>query len=111
MTGDLLESDIELARRLLQSGEPDDRVIQALCLRRVDPVRARRAVDALNEGAEVRADNIGVPFRVEHPLRANAEASAPSPQPERVRTQPRIEAASSKAKSYSWVWFATAGLC
>jgi hypothetical protein len=83
MTGDLLQSDIDLARRLIAEGQTDGEIIVALGYRRIGPERAQRLVQDLRRGIDVPADPL--PANLWRPVTgdggANHYEEAPSPAP------------------------------
>ena len=61
MTDELLQSDIDLARRLIADRSSDSEIVQSLALRRISPVRAQRLVRQLREGVDVQPDPASLP--------------------------------------------------
>jgi hypothetical protein len=89
MTGDLLQSDIDFARRLIAEGQSDGQIIVALGYRRIGPERAQRLVQDLRRGIDVRADplpdNLWRPVTVETPETGDrSEEELPLPAPHRA---------------------------
>lgn len=56
MTNQILQSDIDLARRLLGVGRPEAEIVKALGFRRVDAERATRLINDLRQGRNVEPD-------------------------------------------------------
>jgi hypothetical protein len=90
MTGDLLQSDIDFARRLIAEGQTDGQIIVALGYRRIGPERAQRLVQDLRRGINVQADplpaNLWRPVTIEtgDHSHEDAQEELPLPQPHRV---------------------------
>jgi hypothetical protein len=92
MTGDLLQSDIDLARHLIAEGQTDGQIIVALGYRRIGAEKAQRLVQDLRRGLDVQADplppNLWRPVTIqtgereeEPPLPAPHHTEPPSPFP------------------------------
>lgn len=81
MLNDILQSDIELARRLISEGNPDEAVVASLLKRRLNVEKAARLV------ADLRAGRTVVPDL--HSIEAE-------PLPEAPRTQARHDSAQRK---------------
>jgi len=90
MTRELLQSDIDLARRLIAEGQTDGEIIVALGYRRVGPERAHRLVQDLRRGIDVPPDPL--PANLWRPVTAetgvNQYEEAPSPAPQRAQPPP-----------------------
>lgn len=63
MTDEILQSDIDLARKLIGERLPDRDIVQTLGLRRVSPLRAERLVSQLRRGVDVQPDTLSFPQR------------------------------------------------
>src|SRR4051812_38412769 len=61
MTHDVLQSDIELAERMIEASRPDIEIIAALDARRIDRSRATQLVQDLRSGKKVEPDPISRP--------------------------------------------------
>ncbi len=114
MTHDLLQSDIELAMRLMTDGRADDQIITALVQRRLDPAKAARLMDDLRNGRKVIAQPALPPeftLRRSRSKRAERETRPSSP-PRSVKSQPRPEPSPASAatgrKRPPVVWVVTA---
>jgi hypothetical protein len=81
MTGDLLQSDIDLARRLISDGQTDAEIIVALGYRKIAPGIAQTVVTNLRAGTEVRPDP--APDHLDEAF-SNPISPAPSPQDHRT---------------------------
>jgi hypothetical protein len=85
MTGDLLQSDIDFARRLIAEGQTDGQIIVALGYRRIGPEKARRLVQDLRRGIDVPADplpaNLWRPVTIEPAEKHHHEPPPPVPRP------------------------------
>jgi hypothetical protein len=77
MTNEILETDIELARNLLQKGRAAHEVCMALAQRGIEPARAEQLVSDLVEGKQVQVD---LPFRPVQ-RRSSRAAALGSPRP------------------------------
>jgi hypothetical protein len=84
MTGDLLQSDIDFARRLIAEGQSDGQIIVALGYRRIGPEKAQRLVQDLRRGLDVQAEplpNLWRPVTVETGENQPRESPPPAPRP------------------------------
>jgi hypothetical protein len=63
MTGEILDSDIEFAQRLLGEGRSDEQITKALSLRGAEPSAAAGLVTRLRRGQKMRPDMILLPKR------------------------------------------------
>jgi len=93
MTHDLLQSDIDLATRLMVEGRTDDQIITALAQRRVDPARAAHLVDDLRNGRKVIAQpSLPPEFTLRRSRARNAaRGSGRSPPPRSPESEPDPE--------------------
>jgi hypothetical protein len=132
VTGHLLQSDVDFARRLLREGVSGERVVQALCLRKVNPKKANSAVRDLCFGLDVRGEDLDSPeafatvtksATVPSPTAVPTPAAAPAPvaMPTPAATsaparrlepepEPEPELAASSSRSKGWLWLAVLGL-
>lgn len=105
MTHDILQSDIDLARRLVERGRPDDEVVAALAYRGIDSSRAAGLVAALQDGKAVEADK---PIAINLPRKTTAEAIAAKSQHQtlpvysRAEGSPRSKAKRQKTNAFPW---------
>jgi hypothetical protein len=82
MTGDILHSDIELARRLISTGRSDGEIIAALVDRKISTTRAAVMVKSLREGKAVDPDPPSDPDFAP-PVHPPVSRKKPKPIPER----------------------------
>jgi hypothetical protein len=61
MTGDLLQSDIELVRKLISEGQSDSAILTTLQFRKLAPDKAQQLVADLRGGVPVQADPVPIP--------------------------------------------------
>src|SRR5436190_9251388 len=101
MTGDLLQSDIDLARRLIDAGQSEAEIIVALGYRRIGPEKAQRLVHALREGVDVQPD----PMRPEVLWQPVVATGAENRRPERSSPAPARHEADSGSR---FPWFRVA---
>jgi hypothetical protein len=95
MTGDLLQSDIDLARRLIDAGKTDTEIVIALGYRRIASEKSQRLVHDLREGMNVEPD----PLRDENLWRpVVAEGAEPY-------TEPSSPAPARQAADSRFPWF------
>jgi hypothetical protein len=100
MTNDILQSDIDLARKLLDANRPADEIVVALGYRGINGNRAAQLVADLQAGKAVEPDR---PIYVNLP--------SPSQQPSRKITPPELAAEPPQAswgrqkKSNAFPWF------
>jgi hypothetical protein len=83
MTKETLESDIELARKLLAAGRPDNEVTAALVGRGISEAKAAQVVQALGQGKQVTPEIVHVPL-----VRPGPGTKAPGAPPEPRNPQP-----------------------
>jgi hypothetical protein len=85
MTGDLLQSDIDLARHLIAEGQTDGQIIVALGYRRIGAEKAQRLVQDLRRGIDVPADPLPAdlwrPVTIDTGDRRQKEPPLPAPHP------------------------------
>lgn len=77
MTHNLLQTDIELATRLMVGQRPDEEIIRALMYRGVDPSLAAQLVDDLHNGRDVTART---PLPQELHLRRRSRSASKAPE-------------------------------
>jgi hypothetical protein len=92
MTHDILQSDIDCAKRLIVANRPDQEVVLALARRGIESSKAAQVVDALRRGSavepEVQAPELGRVFievsaaEAPEPAEAEAESAAAGPLPQ-----------------------------
>jgi hypothetical protein len=105
MTNDILQTDIDLARRLLDASRPADEIVAALVYRGINPNRAAQLVADLQAGKVVEPDK---PITINLPSTALYETSRPEQQqnPKAVSTELAQEASqrsrSRPRKSMPW---------
>jgi len=108
MTNDILQSDIDLARRLLDAGRPADEIVAALGYRGINANRAARLVADLQAGKTVEPDKpiaINLPSRtIEETLPSEQQHSRKSAPAELPGERPQRSWARQK-KSNSFPWF------
>ena len=63
MTGDILDSDVEYARRLVGEGRTDKEIATALGIRGIKPADATKLVADLRSGRRIRPNMILLPKR------------------------------------------------
>ncbi|MCX6923755.1 MAG: hypothetical protein NT154_11190 [Verrucomicrobia bacterium] len=100
MTKDILQTDIDLAKRLRDEQRPDEEIVQALVHRGVDPTKAANVADALRNGRKTSVQlaipaefTLGVPARPRRPGRRSGRRSSSRSS----RTAPRSEQSSPAA--------------
>jgi hypothetical protein len=91
MTDEILQADIDLARRLIDGGTGDEEIIGLLARRNIAPNRAARLVSELRSGCAVEPDRVwrGVAREPARSLTSSA-VSAAKPQRRRTPTRPTI---------------------
>lgn len=92
MIKQILQSDVDLARKLAQAGHSDEHMVDVLCLRGIPRVRAAQLTDDIRHGRHVEPDVSFLPELVfgEPDL---PPVSRPAERP--VRRRPRARARSS----------------
>ena len=114
MTHDLLQSDVEVAIRLMAEGRADDQIITALARRRLDPAKAVRLVDDLRNGRKVVAQPaLPQEFALRRSRSRSAARESVAPPPTRSpKPEPRPELPSpsgaSKRKKPAVMWIVAA---
>jgi hypothetical protein len=112
MTNDILQSDIDLARKLLDGNRPSDEIVAALAYRGINGTRAAQLVADLQAGKKVEPDrpiSINLPSRTtENPAPAQERQSASRAQPELVGE--RGASRSTRRKSNAFPWFTSIAL-
>jgi len=98
MTNQILQSDIDLARRLLSIGRPEAEIVKALGYRKVDADRAARLINELRHGSNVQPD---VPEMGSLPRTAR-EDSTSIPARQHVKLDPGEFAARQPKRSIPW---------
>ena len=88
MTGDLLQSDIDLARRLIAAGETDAQIIVALSYRRIGGEKALSLARALRDGIDVQPDPFRPAIGSSEP-RFDRPPADSRPEPKRSQPQPK----------------------
>jgi hypothetical protein len=107
MTNDILQSDIDLARRLLDAGRPADEIVAALGYRGINANRAARLVADLQAGKTVEPDK---PIAINLPSRTIEETAPSGQQLSRRSTQADLperpqNSRSMQRKAHSFPWF------
>src|SRR5947208_8542906 len=90
MTDEILQADIDLARRLIDGGSADQEIIGALAQRNIAPNRAARLVAELRSGRAVDPDRVWravctEPAPASRPQAASARRLEPRRKPVPVR--------------------------
>jgi|KBSMisStaDraftv2_1062788.scaffolds.fasta_scaffold116568_1 hypothetical protein len=107
MTNDILQSDIDLARKLLGDRRPTDEIVAALAYRGVTASRAAQLVADLQAGRTVEPDR---PISINLPPKATEETTPAGPKPSRMsapadlRSEGR-ESRSRQRKANGFPWF------
>jgi hypothetical protein len=104
MTNRILQTDIELAKKLIQAGRPDSEVAKALTFRRIDHHKAEQLVAALKAGQEV-APEMDVNVEAAQSLKARrSSTTTTSDQPaSAVQPAPRKATTPSQGGGKGWV--------
>jgi hypothetical protein len=63
MTGEILDSDVDYAQRLIAEGRLDNEVVEALGLRGIEPAKSMKLVADLRSGLKIRPNMILLPKR------------------------------------------------
>jgi hypothetical protein len=92
MVHDVLQSDIEFARALMQSNQADTEVVSALCRRGVEPAKASRLVEDLRNNVPVTGTLPPLPG-----FRSERRRSRPA---EPKRSEPVAETHTSERRSH-----------
>lgn len=85
MTSDILQSDIDLVRKLLAAGRPTNEIVEALGYRSVHPDRAARLIADLQSGKPVEPDK---PIKINLGSTPPLQTSRPENQPGQPRQLP-----------------------
>src|SRR5580765_5907754 len=113
MTNDILQSDIDLARRLLEGGRPPEDIVVALGYRGINGKRAAQLIADLQSGKTVEPDRpitISLPSKqVEETDPLEHEDSSRSAATELTRERPR-EPRGKRQKTGAFPWFTVIGL-
>jgi hypothetical protein len=118
MTNDILQSDIDLARRLLDASRPSEEIVAALAYRGIDGSRATQLIADLQAGKTVEPDR---PIAINLPPRTIEETAPAAQKPTRKSAQAestdeRQETGSRRRKANAFPWFtiialASAAIC
>jgi len=112
MTNDILQTDIDLARKLLDARQPSDEIVAALSYRGIDGGRAAQLIADLQGGKKVEPDrpiSINLASRTtENPASAQERQGARRTQPELAGE--RRESRPTRRKANAFPWFTTIGL-
>lgn len=112
MTNDILQTDIDLARKLLDARHPSDEIVAALSYRGIDGTRAAQLVADLQAGKKLEPDkpvSINLPSRTtEDPALAQERQGARRVQPELA--DERRESRPTRRKANAFPWFTTIAL-
>src|ERR1044071_962047 len=89
MTDEILQTDIDLARRLVDAGNGDTEIIYLLARRNIAPDRASRLISDLREGRAVAPDRVwrAIALEGELPIASSASRQTTS-SPARARNRP-----------------------
>jgi hypothetical protein len=71
MTGEILEADVEVARRLLEADRSDGEIVRALGLRGIEPANAAKLLTDLHAGRKIRSKMILLPRKAPKQRRAD----------------------------------------
>jgi hypothetical protein len=110
MTHEILQSDIDLAERLLKEGQPDDEVSAALVRRGIEPGKAAALIADLHAGRPVRTQVMLPPELAAVVLSKRAVAepngsnSRKQPAPSRSDARASARAHAGGQKSAFWFW-------
>jgi hypothetical protein len=108
MTNDILQSDIDLARRLLDAQRPPEDIVVALGYRGINGNRAAQLIADLQAGKTVEPDRpitISLPSKtVEEPPASEHQQSGRSAAAELTRERPR-ESRTERQKGGAFPWF------
>lgn len=112
MTHDVLQSDIDLARRLVDAGRPVNEIVAALAHRGVDSNRATQLVADLQSGKTVEPDK---PISINLPSKTTEEISAAGRQHSRERIPTDMPAGKRRSaravrKANAFPWFSVIAL-
>jgi hypothetical protein len=106
MTNDILQTDIDLARKLLDARQSSDEIVAVLSYRGINCTRAAQLVADLQAGKKVEADRpilINLPPRTaENPAPAQERQSARTTQTELVGERRESQPTRRKAKAFPW---------
>ncbi len=90
MTHDILQTDIDLATKLMAEGRTDEEIVATLAQRRVDPAKAFQLVDDLRQGRKVTAQpSLPAEFTLRRSRSRSAGHQSPTPPSTRVPKQER----------------------
>jgi hypothetical protein len=117
MTRDILQTDIDLATRLMANHRPDDEIIQALVHRGIDSGPAAQLVEELRSGRKVTpSSTVHLEFGLGRRARAKDSSRgtgqnppAPSP-PAESRREPPARPAMQSRKRPAVLWLIAAAL-
>lgn len=107
MTNDILQSDIDLARNLLDGNRPSDEIIAALGYRGIEGNRAAQLVADLQAGKKVEPDR---PISIHLPPRTSEDPAPTAVEPranatQAVSTGERRDSRSTQRKANTFPWF------
>jgi hypothetical protein len=107
MTNDILQSDIDLARRLLDAGRPADEIVATLGYRGINGTRAVQLVAELQAGKTVEPDK---PIAIKLPSGTSEGSAVSAHQPGRSSAQGDLperpqNSRSTQRKAHSFPWF------
>jgi hypothetical protein len=119
MTKDILQSDIDLARNLLEAGRPSDEIVTALGYRGIEGTRATQLIAELQAGKKVEPDR---PISINLPPKTSEEPAPAAQERDRGKstqanlTGERERWRSTRRKANAFPWFtiialASAGVC
>jgi len=118
MTNDILQSDIDLARKLLDGRRPSDEIVAALSYRGIDRHRAAQLVADLQAGRPVEPDrpiSVNLPSRTsEDPAPAAEKQSGKSTQTDLAGERGASRSTHRKANAFPWftmIALAAAAVC
>jgi hypothetical protein len=103
MTHDILESDIELATKLLRSNQPVPEILNTLVRRGIDPGKAVQLVEDLREGKTVRPDLPLTPLHTIQPHPRPAGSGGNAGHSHSSRRSSRADR-SRRHRVWPWVW-------
>ena len=63
MTGEILDSDVDFAQRLIAQGRLDNEVVEALSFRGIEPAKSMKLLTDLRSGRKIRPNMILLPKR------------------------------------------------
>jgi hypothetical protein len=106
MTNDILQTDIDLARKLLDANRPADEIVAALAYRGINGNRATQLVADLQAGKTVEPDR---PISISLPSPSEQQPSRKITPPE-FAAEPPQDSRARQGKSSSFPWFTVIAL-